>query len=246
MDLLAQYRQFDRPFIARGNDSQGIPKTHGETIQSTDDRQFVMRRIRALQRGPLRFGRNHTIAYEGDPAKHIYLVLSGAVRTCRTFRNGTRSIVAFYLPGELFGWTGPNHSLSTEMASDTMVLFLKRNVLYSLATEESRIASFLLAATTNELRRTQEHAMLMGRDARCRVATFLIDLWERSKKQELLDLPMCHQDIADHLGLTIETISRILTRMEQSGLITRLSPRTLTLRNPSSLLRLANREVPEH
>jgi CRP/FNR family nitrogen fixation transcriptional regulator len=156
------------------------------------------------------------------------------------FQNGARSIAGFYLPGELFGWTELKHALSVEAATDAMVLYLKRSALFSIAARDSRIASFLLAATTNELRRAQEHALLISRSAKCRVATFLLDLSRRIGKAKYLDLPMSHQDIADHLGLTIETVSRTITELERSELIARISPRTLVLLNRPSLLRMKN------
>jgi CRP/FNR family nitrogen fixation transcriptional regulator len=121
-----------------------------------------------------------------------------------------------------------------------MILYLKRSALLSIAARDSRIASFLLGATTNELRRTQEHALLIGRSAKCRLATFLLDLSSRLGKTKYLDLPMSHQDIADHLGLTIETVSRTITELERSQLVARLSPRTLILLNRPSLLRIKN------
>src|SRR5262249_36978999 len=135
----------------------------------------------------------------------------------------------------MFGWTDLSHSLTAEAAANTMVLFIKRSALFSLASREERVARFLLAATMKELRRTQEHALLISKTAKCRVTRFLIDLWERSGKIKYLDLPMSHQDIADHLGLTIETISRTLTGMERSGLISRVTPRTLMLQKHSLL-----------
>ena len=205
-----------------------------------DDQKLVQRTIVALRRGPIRYHRDQVIVCEGDPADYIFLVLDGIVRSCRTFQDGARSIADFYLPRELFGWTDLNHPLSAEAATNAMVLYLKRSALLAVAARDSRIGSFLLAATTNELRRTQEHALLMSRSARCRVATFLLDLSRRLGTTKYLDLPMSHQDIADHLGLTIETVSRTITELERSELIARLSPRTLLLLNRASLLRLRN------
>ena len=195
------------------------------------DEEMVKRALSALRRGAIRFHRNNVIACEGDAADYIFLVVSGIVRTCRMFQNGARSIVAFYLPGDMAGWADAKHSLSVEAATDAMVLFLKRSALFSVASQDSSVASFLLAATTNELRRTQEHASLINRDAKFRVKSFLVDLWNRSGKIGDLHLPMSHQDIADHLGLTIETLSRTLTRMERSGLLVRTSHRTIAIRN---------------
>jgi CRP/FNR family transcriptional regulator, nitrogen fixation regulation protein len=175
------------------------------------------------------------IACEGDSADYLFLVVSGVVRHCKTFQNGTRNIVAFYLPGDLFGSTDSDHCLSVEAAADAMVMFIKRSGLFSIATQESRVASFLLATTTNELRRAYGHVSLMSKDAKCRLATFLTDLWRRSGKPKYLNLPMSHQDIADHLGLTIETVSRVITGMERSDLVSRVSPRTLVIRNHLAL-----------
>ena len=133
--------------------------------------------ILALRRGPIRYNRDATIACEGNPTEYIFLVVRGVVRSCRTYKEGSRHIVAFHFPGELFGWSGDLvHSLSAEAATDALVLFLKRSTLLATAIRDSRIASYLLAATTNELRRVQEYSLLLSRLAKCRVATFLIDL----------------------------------------------------------------------
>ena len=205
-----------------------------------NDQRLVQSTIIALRRGPIRYNRDQVIVCEGDAAEYIFLVVDGIVRSCRTFQNGARSITGFYLPGELFGWTDLKHLLSAEAATNAMVLYLKRSALLSVAARDGRIASFLLAATTNELRRAQEHALLISRSAKCRVATFLLDLSRRLGTAKYLDLPMSHQDIADHLGLTIETVSRTITELERSELIARISPRTLVLLNRQSLLRMKN------
>jgi CRP/FNR family nitrogen fixation transcriptional regulator len=196
----------------------------------------LKRALSALQRGPIRFHRDNVIACDGDSADYLFLVVSGVVRTCKTFENGSRNIVAFYLPGELFGW--PNLDLSVEAATDAIVLFIKRKPLNALAARENRIANFLLELMTNELKRAQEHALLMGRNARCRVTRFLTELSSRSGKLASLDLPMSHKDIADHLGLTIETLSRVITGLERTGLVSRASPRRLIIKNKLALERV--------
>ena len=192
-----------------------------------------------LLRIPIRFYRDNVIACEGDAAEHTFFVVSGVVRSCKIFKQGVRNIVAFHLPGDLFGWTDP-HSLSIEAATDTEVLFLKRNVLLSIASRDNRVASFLLAATTNELGRAQDHILLMSKSAKCRLATFFTDLWVRLGKPEYLDVPMSYQDIADHVGITIETVSRIITDMERSKMVTRVSTRRLLLRNRLALGHMMN------
>jgi CRP/FNR family transcriptional regulator, nitrogen fixation regulation protein len=198
------------------------------------------RALSAFPRIPMRFYRENLIACEGDDAENIFFVVSGVVRSCKIFKHGVRNIVAFYLPGDLFGWTDLKHSLSIEAATDTEVLFLKRNALLSIASRENRVASFLLTATTNELGRAQDHILLMSKSAKCRLATFLTDLWVRLGKAEYLDVPMSYQDMADHLGLTIETVSRTISAMERLGMITRVSTRKLLLQNRLALGHMMN------
>ena len=109
----------------------------------------LQRTLSALQRGPIRFYRDNVVVFEDDLEDYLLFVVSGVVRSCKTCKNGTRNVVGFYLPGDLFGWTDVKRSLSIEAASDTEVLFLKRSGLLSLATRDGRVASFLLGATTN-------------------------------------------------------------------------------------------------
>jgi CRP/FNR family nitrogen fixation transcriptional regulator len=70
------------------------------------------------------------------------------------------------------------------------------------------------------------------------VATFLIDLSNRMGQTKYLELPMPHHDIADYLGLKIETVSRSITELERSGVIARASSRTVVLRDRASLMRI--------
>jgi hypothetical protein len=86
----------------------------------------------------------------------------------------------------------------------------------------------------------QDHILLMSKSAKCRLATFLADLWLRLGNAEYLDVPMSYQDIADHLGLTIETVSRTITDMERSGMVTRVSSRRLLLQKRIALGHMMN------
>src|SRR5262245_2045214 len=204
-----------------------------------DSHKLAQRAVLAVRRGPIRYRRNSTIVCEGDPADYIFMVVDGIVRRCKTFQNGTRAIVAFHTPGELFGWTDEvKHVLSTEAATDALVLFFKRSALLSVATRDQKVANFLLTSTTSELRRIQAHSLLINRSAKCRVASFLLDLSNRVNEISDVDLPMSHQDIADHLGLSIETVSRTITELEHACLIERASARTIVLRNRAALARL--------
>jgi CRP/FNR family nitrogen fixation transcriptional regulator len=206
-----------------------------------DGQKLAKRAVLSVRRGPIRYHRNSTIVCEGDPADYVFMVVDGTVRRCKTFQNGARAIVAFHIPGELFGWTDElKHALSIEAATDALILFFKRSVLLSVAAREQKVLDFLLTSTTGELRRIQEHSLLINRSAKCRVASFLLDLSARTDETSDVDLPMSHHDIADHLGLSIETVSRTITGLERAGLIQRASVRTIVLKNRPALARILN------
>jgi len=219
----------------------GTPDTAAYFAKMFVGNASLQRTLSALQRGPVRFYRDQVIALDEDVDKYLLFVVTGVVRTCKICKSGTRSVVGFYLPGDFFGWVDAKLSLSIEAATDTELLFIKRKGLLSLASRDARIANILLRATTNELARAQEHVLLMSKNAKCRTASFLTDLWVRLGKAQYLDVPMSHQDIADYLGLTIETLSRSITDLEHSGLISRVpSPRRLLLQNHFGLRRVMN------
>ena len=167
-------------------------KAFGSLSGAFFDEQAIKGALSALQRGPIRFQRNSVIACEGDAADYVFLVVSGVVRSCKTFTNGSRSV-----------------------------------------------AAFVLDVTTRELRRAQEHALAMSVCAKFRVAKFLTDLGHRLGRATTIDLPMSHQDIADHLGLTIESLSRTITDLQRSGIVSRSGSRTLTVGNNRLLAQLS-------
>ena len=153
--------------------SEHQPVDFSKVLLHGCNHSVVKNNILAFRRGPIRYRRNAMIVCEGDPADYIYIVVNGTVRSCRTYQDGSRGIAAFYFSGEIFGLTGdPAHSLSLEAVTDTLILFFKRKDLLSTAARDIKIANYLLAATTNELRRIQEHSLMLGRLATRRVAAF--------------------------------------------------------------------------
>ena len=227
------------PF-AEFNDTKifGTADTAAHFAKVFDGNATLQRTLSALQRGPVRFYQDSVIALNEDVADYLMFVVRGVVRSCKVCKSGNRSIVSFYLPGDFVGWVDAKLSLSIEAATDTELLFIKRKGLVSLASQNVRLANVLLTATTNELARSQEHVLLMSKSAKCRAATFLSDLWVRLGKAQYLDVPMSHQDIADYLGLTIETLSRSITDLERAGLIARVPARRLILQNHFGLRRV--------
>lgn len=185
------------------------------------------------------FARNAEIYGENEPAEYLYKIVSGAVRTYRVLNDGRRQIGAFCLPGDVFGLeVGDHHSFSAEAITDCKVMLIKRSSLVSLATRSPDVGRQLWTMAATELQRAQDHTMLLIKTAQERVAGFLLEMAQRARCGDAVELPMSRQDIADYLGLTIETVSRTLTQLENSAAIAVPTSRRIVLRNQAALNRL--------
>jgi CRP/FNR family nitrogen fixation transcriptional regulator len=185
----------------------------------------------------MNFGRNAEIFGEDEPADYFYKVVTGAVRISKLMSDGRRQIGAFYLPGEIFGLeTDEAHAFSAEAIGDSQVLVVKRSAFLSRATRDCAMVTEIWTQTMTHLQRARNHMLLLGRkNAQERIATFLLDMAERLSLSGEVELPMSRQDIADYLGLTIETVSRTLTQLERDGLISIPSSRRIVFRNRAAL-----------
>lgn len=185
------------------------------------------------------YARNAEIFGENESADYLYKVVSGSVRTYKILSDGRRQIGGFYLPGDIFGLEfGDEHALSAEAVTDAKVLVVKRSALNALASHDASIAAQLFALIGRELRRVQGHVVLLIQNAQERVAGFLLEMAGRSPLSAAIELPMSRQDIADYLGLTIETVSRTLTSMEHAAAIELATSRRIVVRNRDALLRM--------
>jgi CRP/FNR family transcriptional regulator, nitrogen fixation regulation protein len=185
------------------------------------------------------YPRNTEIFGENEPADYVYKVISGSVRTYKILNDGRRQIGGFYLPGDVFGLQlADEHAFSAEAIADTKVLVVKRSALTSLAGRDAGVGRDLFNLTSRELRRMQDRILLLVKSAQERVASFLLEMAERACAGNTVELPMSRQDIADYLGLTIETVSRTLTGLESTAAIEVLTSRRIALRNRPALCRL--------
>jgi len=177
------------------------------------------------------FARNEEIFAEEEDADFVYQVISGAVRDVRGLSDGRRQIGAFHLSGDVFGLEcGAAHRFSAEAVTDCKIALIRRSALEKTAEADGAAARQLWNLTVCELQRLQEHLLLLGRKSAAeRVALFLISMAERGAAGEVVDLPMSRMDIADHLGLTIETVSRTMTQLERDHAITMAGPRCVQL-----------------
>ena len=133
---------------------------------------------------------------------------------------------------------GDEHTFSAEAIVASKILVIKRSILVSLAARDNEVARKLWTMTASELQRVKAHILLLIKTAQERVAGFLLEMAARVPVGNEIDLPMSRQDIADYLGLTIETVSRTLTQLENSATIAVPTSRRIVLRNRSALSRL--------
>ncbi|CAN7471058.1 transcriptional regulator FixK [Caulobacter sp. LjRoot300] len=183
------------------------------------------------------YGPGETIFDEGRPADRIYQLISGALHTSRILRDGRRQIEAFHFAGDVFGLeSGQTYRAAAQTLGPAQVRVMPRPALEALASQSGDVARRLLELTTDSLRRCQDHVLMLGRRTACeRVAALLLDLAERTGAEALLDVPMTRQDMADYLGLTIETVSRTFTQFQHDGLIALPTTRKVLLRDRAAL-----------
>ncbi|MCP3387591.1 helix-turn-helix domain-containing protein [Bradyrhizobium sp. CCGB12] len=168
-----------------------------------------------------KYRRGSEIYGEKEPAEYIYQVKSGTVRSYKLLSDGRRQISAFHVPGDIFGLENSGvHRFTTEAVVDTTVRLIRRESLDSAAENDGALIRNLLCMTTTNLRHAEDHMLLLGRKTSMeRVAAFLIEMDRRLTAAGILSLPMTRRDIADYLGLTIETISRSLSYLRELGIL---------------------------
>ncbi|MCR9139673.1 MAG: helix-turn-helix domain-containing protein [Alphaproteobacteria bacterium] len=167
----------------------------------------------------------HRMFCEGDDAIYIYEILEGVVRTSKLLFDGRRQILSFGYPGDLVGLSHDcfYHS-DCEAVCDVKLRVHHKNACHASIESEPEFAKKLLKFAASEVNNMQEHFIMLGRkSATEKVASFLLTLLDRVGEPKncktCFDLPMCRSDIADFLGLTIETISRTLTKLREDGVI---------------------------
>jgi CRP/FNR family transcriptional regulator, nitrogen fixation regulation protein len=150
-------------------------------------------------------------------------------------REGRRQIAGFYFVGDVFGLEGvKQRSVAAQAITNARVRIFNKRALTALASSNLEVADRLLALTTRELARKQDHLLLLlSTTAEERIISFLISMAQRAApgEDDLIALPMSRRDIADYLGLTIETVSRVLRDFERRGAIKIKGYRSFALHN---------------
>jgi CRP/FNR family nitrogen fixation transcriptional regulator len=229
-DRGVQVAELTRPLTARAV----------KTTAAASPGQSSLANALRLMGAAISYGRNEEIYGEDEPSEFVYMVARGAIRTYKLLSDGRRQIAAFRLPGDIFGLeVGHSHVFTAEAIADSEVIVVKRGALMALAARDGAIARDMWAETARDLERAQDLLLLLGRkSAQERVATFLLEMADRVADGATIELPMSRQDIADYLGLTIETVSRTLSQMEHSRTIALPTCRRVELCNRNVLSRL--------
>ena len=178
---------------------------------------------------------------EGDSPDMFYKVISGVVRVCKFLNDGRRQIEAFHVAGEVFGFElGDERLLCAEAIGDCTLISYRRRSVDILAQKNESVNRHLFQFAMQNLAQAQSHSLLLGRrGAAEKVASFLLGWAKHSDRKGILYLAMTRQDIADYLGLTIETVSRSLTQFERNGVIALSSSRQVRILNSEALENLA-------
>jgi CRP/FNR family transcriptional regulator, nitrogen fixation regulation protein len=168
-----------------------------------------------------KYNRGAEIFGEAEPADYVYQVVEGAVRSYKLLSDGRRQIGAFHLVGDIFGLeNGAVHRFTAEAVVDTTVRLVKRVSLEHVAETDALVARDLLNMTTSNLQHAEDHMLLLGRKTSLeRVAAFLLEMDRRLTAAGVMALPMSRRDIADYLGLTLETVSRALSCLHERGIL---------------------------
>jgi len=189
-----------------------------------------------------KYNRGAEIFGEAEPADYVYQVIDGAVRSYKLLSDGRRQIGAFHLVGDIFGLeNGPAHRFTAEAIVDTTVRLAKRISLEHVAETDALVARDLLSMTTSNLQHAEDHMLLLGRKTSLeRVAAFLLEMDRRLSAAGVMALPMNRRDIADYLGLTLETVSRALSCLHGKGILGFLgqTQRQIVLLDRAGLARL--------
>lgn len=186
------------------------------------------------------FAENEKIYSQGDETALFYKLASGLVRTCTFLSNGRRQIDAFYVPGDVFGLeAGAEHGLTAETVCHSRVISYRRRDLEALAASSEWFSQQLYFYAMQSLARAQQHAISLGR--RCAVeklAEFLINWAAQFPESDVLTLEMPRRDIADYLGLNVETVSRAFARLESTVMIELPNARRIKLTDLAGLRHL--------
>lgn len=186
--------------------------------------------------------RDAALFREGETARYCFKVLTGAVRSCKLLADGRRHIGEFLLPGNFIAVeAADSYHFTVEAVTDATVMRFPRAALDRLVQQRPQLGRTLLGLVCGGLSAAQSHMLLLGRkNAAERLASFLLTMADRNGAADHVSLPMTRGDIADYLGLTTETVSRIFSQFKTQGVIQIKANSEVLLRSRDTLEDLAD------
>jgi len=197
----------------------------------------------------LGLGPRDMLFQEGDRAGHVFTLVQGTAKLTRLLPDGREQVLGFRFAGDVLGYTGAErYPFAAQMLTASQVCRVSRPTLDGLRRRYPALERRLLDLCVQELAATQEQLVTVGRrTAEARVAAFLLSLADASRRREqlggVLDMPMTRGDIADFLGLTLETVSRTLTTFRRRDWVREPSHGRIELTRRDALLELTEGAV---
>jgi CRP-like cAMP-binding protein len=196
-------------------------------------------------------GATTVLFHEGDDANALYEVVTGVFRATKVFADGRRQVVAFAYPGDIIGFGhGDTYRFDCDALTPAKVQVTARGDVMQAMRARPELGEKLLAMAAGEIATMHDLSVLLCRkSAMERIAGFLVSLATRTNKlanDQRVCLPMCRADIADHLGLTIETVSRNMTKLKVRGIVDLPDRGSFVIRDLQRLQDLAECETAGH
>jgi CRP-like cAMP-binding protein len=187
--------------------------------------------------------REQEIHGQGEQASSCYRILRGCVRMVKLMEDGRRQIGEFLMAGDLLGFDAlETHDFSAEAVSDVVLRRYPRRAVDTLAERNPALGRRLRDLTSVSLRMAHMRLLLLGRlTASERIATFLLEMADRLPRTtaRVMEMPMSRTDMADHLGLTIETVCRVLAHLRRDATIA-IERSTIEIRDSAGLQQMAS------
>ena len=182
--------------------------------------------------------------WQGDATEHIVQVATGVLRLCRILPDGRRAIAGLVFPGDILGVSFPDqYPVTAEAASEVLLRRLSRRQLEAAAQRSAQLRAQLFDRACEDACGAQARLLLLHMTAEQRVSSFLLFVARKGKARlrrgAEVNLPMSRGDVADYLGLKIETVCRTLAKLRARGLIAVPSPHQIVLLTPSALMEVA-------
>ncbi len=157
-----------------------------------------------------------TLYSEGDPALSVFTVTEGIMRSSKVLADGRRQVTGFHMPGDFVGTTvSETHAFTVEAIEDARLCAFPMRRFENFVADHHEMERELYIAAASELAEAQQQMVILGRKTALeRIASFFLSLSDRSNGSAVIELPMSRSDIADYLGLTKETVSRVLSDLK--------------------------------